>query len=85
MITVLNRKEVHVGHSVEKFNKARIILKNNNIDYIYKLLEQKSAYLFSSRRARQGTYGEDSNYSIEYYIYVHKKNYAKAMYLLKDL
>lgn len=85
MITVLNRKEVHVGHSVKKFNKARIILKNNNIDYKYKLVERKSAYLFSSRKARQGTYVENSNYSTEYYIYVHKKDYAKAMYLLKDM
>jgi hypothetical protein len=84
MIIFWNQREVFVGNSLQKFNEVRQILVANNIKYKHKLVNNNNTYLFSSRRARTGTYGENMDYSIMYYIYVHMNDYDNACAVLKN-
>ncbi|MFL0268072.1 hypothetical protein [Candidatus Clostridium radicumherbarum] len=84
MIMLWNQKEVFVGYSLQKFNEIRQILSANKIKYKYRLVNNSNDYLFSSRGARTGTFGENMNYSITYYVYVHKKDYENACAILKN-
>lgn len=77
MVAIWNQKEVYIGYSLQQFNEARRILSANNINYRHKLVNN-----ISSRRGRTGTFGENSNYSVTYYIYVHKKDYECACTVL---
>jgi hypothetical protein len=78
MIAFWNRKEVFVGFSLERFNEVRQALLVNRIEYEYRLVNHNSAYGFGSRRARTGTFGEKEEYSVTYYVYVHRKDYENA-------
>lgn len=83
MIMIWNQKEVFVGYSLQKFNEVRQMLSANKIDYKHRLVNNNKTNLFSSRRARTGTFGENMDYSITYYVYVHKKDYEKACAVLQ--
>jgi hypothetical protein len=78
MIAIWNQKEVFTGYSLQQFNEVRGILAANNINYKHKLVNN-----ISSRRGRTGTFGENLNYSVMYYIYVHKKDYQCACTVLR--
>ena len=83
MILMWNRKEVFVGHSLQRFNEARYTLSSNGIKYKYKVVDNTSpSYFGSSNRARTGTFGINMDYSKTYYIYVHKNDYNNASTLL---
>lgn len=81
MIMFWNRKEVYMGYSLNKFNEVREILTANKIKYAHKLVNNNKS--FSSTRARMGSFGEKQEYSITYYVYVHKEDYDKACIALK--
>jgi hypothetical protein len=85
MIMIWNQKEVFVGYSLQKFNEVRKMLAANNIEYKHRLVNNNNAYLFSSRRARTGNFGENMDYSITYYVYVHKDDYEYACEVLKNI
>jgi hypothetical protein len=78
MIMLWNQKEVFVGCSLQKFNEICQILLANKIQYKYRLVNNKR------RRSRTGTFGENMNYAVTYYIYVHKKNYEHICEILKS-
>ena len=48
MIGFWNRKEVYVGHSMNKFSNIRSILVANNISYTYKTINHNNSE-FSGR------------------------------------
>ena len=85
MIMIWNRKEVFTGYSIQKFDQARATLAANKIKYTYRVVNRDSAYLFGSRRARTGTFGENMEYSNTYYVYVHKSDYDNACAVLKSI
>jgi len=85
MIMIWNQKEVFLGYSLEKFNEVREILSANKIEYKYRIVNRNSAYLFASRRARTGTFGENPSYSSAYYIYLHKKDYEYACKVVREI
>ena len=73
MIAFWNRKEVFCGFSMQDFDKALDILSENRIKYAYRIVNYAS-----SRNNIIGQSGESSNCSAMYYIYVHKKDAARA-------
>lgn len=83
MLTVFNRHELAVLHKAEQQAMLRDILSQNSIKYKVKTLNRKSpsAINFDSR-ARTGTLMENLSAEYEYKIYVHKKDYEKALSLL---
>ena len=72
-----NRKEVYHGFSLKTQTEVREILKANHIKYDYRVIN-----LNYKGRVRIGDFGINRDFSLEYYIYVSKKDYEYASHLL---
>jgi hypothetical protein len=70
----LNRREVYHGFSLKEQAEVRSILKVNQVKYNYRIIN------FGSKT--RGNLGLNKKYELEYYIYVHKKDYDNALHLL---
>ena len=80
MITIFNRKEVYHGFSMQECYKVRELLLSNHIKYQVKTVD---SFRSSGRSASRGL-GINMDYAYEYYIYVHKKDYDQAGYILSQ-
>ena len=85
MIHIFNRRELVLTLSMDRQAEIRAILSANGIDYQLKTTNLQNAPLAGSQRARRGSFGIQSEHSYEYKIYVHKKDYEKAKYLMNNL
>ena len=83
MITIFTRKELLITLDMKHQANVRDILSANGIDYTVKVTNLQSASVIGSSRARVGTFGINQNYSYEYKIYVHKKDYEHALRLIR--
>ncbi len=72
-----NRREVYHGFSLKMQADVRDILKANHIKYDYRIIN-----LNNKGRVRSGNFGINRDFSLEYYIYVSKKDYEYASHLL---
>ncbi len=72
-----NRVEVYCGYSMGDFNQYRDILASGRIRYDYRLINRNQ-----SHRARFGSFFLNPKVETQYYLYVHKNDYEKAMFLL---
>lgn len=70
----LSRKEVYHGFSLREQAEVRSILKTSQVKYDYRIIH------FGSKD--RGNFGINKKYELEYYIYVHKKDYDNALQLL---
>jgi hypothetical protein len=70
---------------MQKFCEVRDILVANKIKYVYRVVNQHNANFFGSTCVRSGTFGEKTDCSHLYYIYVHKKDYHNACAVLHNL
>lgn len=75
MITILNRKELFITLDMKRQADIRNILSANNIEYTVKVKNL-------NRLSKAGSFGIDLDYSTEYKIFVHKKDYDKALHLI---
>ena len=83
MLTILNRRELLTTCSMEEQNRVRNILAQNHIDYRIKTVNPSARATFAgSGRSRTGSFGVDVNCAYQYYIYVHKDDYALAQSLI---
>ena len=80
MITIFNRKELTITMDMKRQLEIRTILSNHQIDYNVKVTDLQSASV--AGRARTGNLGIDRDWSYEYKIYVHKKDYDRAAALI---
>lgn len=89
MITVLNRESVYIGNDMRKFSLIRDILSRNGIDYTYKIsnpLNRVGALGGSTMRSMTGGLGYGgAPVSDTYEVFVHKKDYEKAKYVLNEM
>lgn len=85
MITVFNRKELIITMEMNRQAEVRNILSQNGIDYTVKTTNLQTAPLLGSRMGRTGSFGIKTDNSYEYKIYVHKKDFEKAVFLIKWL
>lgn len=84
MITIFNRKELLITFDINEQSKVKDILAANNIDYYTKVINQYTPYLSASRlHLNSKSPVQMLNYEYEHIIYVHKKDYEKAVYLIK--
>lgn len=83
MITVFNRKELIITMDMNRQTEVRNILSQNGIDYTVKTTNLQTAPFLGNTRGRTGSLGIKPDYSYEYKIYVHKKNFEKAAFLIK--
>lgn len=86
MITFLNRKEVLTTFSIGEQATARNILSEHKIPYVTRTVSMSggNSFWMGGQRASWGSIGENPDYAYQYYIYVHKKNYEEASYLLAE-
>jgi len=77
-----NRKEIYHGFSMKEFGDIRDKLSLGKFKYDYKVVDMNSSGVFSSNRARYGSFGLNNNFVKEYYLYVHKNSYDNAIYLI---
>lgn len=86
MICIFNRREVYFTYDMGKQAKVRDVLSANGIDYRVKVFNAGSSNNFGrSRRSRHGSFGTDANFTYQYKIYVHKRDYDKASYLVREV
>lgn len=79
MIALWNRKELYYGLYVDRFSNIRSILAQNGIKYDSRTVNRTSSRAPGSVRGLAGSFGENPKYSYEYYIYVHKNDFSKAV------
>jgi len=83
MLTLFNRRELLTTCSMEEQNRVRDILAKNHVEYQVKTINQTARSTFgSSARAHTGSFGINMDCAYRYYIYVHKKDYARAQSLI---
>ena len=83
MITIFNRKELLITMDMNQQSNVRNILSANGVDYTTKVTNLQSPSVFENKRGRYGSFGINQNYSYEYKIYVHKKDYDYALSLIR--
>ena len=83
MLTIFNRKELIVTMDIHRQAEIRDVLAQNDIDYTVKTKNLQNSGAFDSQRGRIGNMGINQDYSYEYKIYVHKKDYEAARELIK--
>ena len=79
MITIFTRKELLITFDTKRYADVRDILSANGIDYTIKVINLQNSSVFENKRDRYGSFGVNQNYSYEYKIYVHKKDYEYAL------
>ena len=82
MITVFNRKELIITMEMNRQAEVRDILSQNGFDYTVKTTNLQTAPILGGRRGHTGNLGINPAHSYEYKIYVHKKDYEKAVSLI---
>ena len=83
MITIFNRKELMITTDMKRQSDIRNILANNHINYVIKTTNLQNAPVAGANRGRTGSFGINQDYSYEYKIFVHKKDYGKAKLLIR--
>ena len=83
MLTIFNRKELIVTMDIHRQAEIRDVLAQNDIDYTVKTKNLQNSGVLDSQRGRIGNMGINQDYSYEYKIYVHKKDYEAARELIK--
>lgn len=83
MITIFNRKELIITMEMKRQSEVRDILSQNGIDYTVKTTNLQAAPVAGSHRGRTGNFGINQDYSYEYKIYVHKKDFERAESLIR--
>lgn len=83
MITIFARRELLVTMDADRQTNVCQILASNGIKYSVKVTNFQSPNVVGSSRARTGCFGINQNYSYEYKIFVHKKDYDNALQLIR--
>ena len=79
MIAIWNRKEVYMGYSMVECGEIRSILATNNIKYTYKVINR-----YAHGRGTRSSFGEKSEFSYMYYVYIHKKDYEWVYSVIRN-
>ena len=83
MLTIFNRRELLTTFSMEEQSRVRDILTQNGIGYRIRTVNPSArSTIGASGRSRTGSFGVDMDCAYQYYIYVHRKDLARARALL---
>lgn len=78
-MNIFNRKELFMTMDLQKFNTVTGIINNAEIPYRFKIVNAVGI-----RPGRIGAFGTNTSQMLQYYIYVHKKDYDKARELIRN-
>lgn len=85
MLNIFNRRELMVTMDMKRQGEVRNILASNGIEYDIKVTNLESPAMMGNPRARTGSMGINQKQTYEYKIYVHKKDYDEAEWLISAL
>lgn len=85
MITIFNRRELIVTHSMKEQGEIREILVENNIKYTMTTRNRNSSSLLGGTRQITGSLGQNMEMVYEYTFFVHKKDYEEAVARLQRI
>ena len=80
MLTMFNRRELHMTYDMSDRVRVCDILRANGIDYRLKTTNTTSSAMGGRRGGN--TFGVNMDYAYEYKIYVHKNDYDRALLLI---
>ena len=80
----INRVEIYNGFSLKEFSELRNSLAVAGIKYDYRLIDRNKSGIYGQNGRTFGTMGLDPKFTIQYYLYVHKKDYDHAMFLTSN-
>ena len=85
MITVFNRKELLITHSLQRHDRVCTLLEEHSIDYQVKVVNRTSPSPFAAgSRAHTGSLGMDQSAVYEYKIFVERSRHEQAQALLRN-
>ncbi len=79
MITIFNRQELIFTQSMQVQGEVRMLLVQNKIPYKIKTINRSG---HGRARGGMGTAGRNPDLMYEYHIYVHQKDYEKALNII---
>ena len=80
---LFSKEDVYIGYSIEELSKVREILEKDSIKYTYKVVNRSGQLSRrGTRRGSFGSYGLNMDYTKQYAVYVHRKDFEKAKYLV---
>ncbi|MGE9943093.1 hypothetical protein ACQRBH_16180 [Bariatricus sp. SGI.161] len=82
MLTIFNRQELVITMDMKRQADVCKILSQNEIKYTVKTTNLLSYTAIGSCIGRTGSFRIQRDYSYEYKIYVHKKDYERAKWLI---
>lgn len=85
MILPWNRKELLLTRSMSDQARIREILAANEIDYVIKVRIGHVQALPTKQWALFGRLGENQDASCEYQIFISKKDYERAQWLIRTI
>lgn len=83
MLTIFNRKELLITMDMKRQADVRELLSKNGIHYSITTINLQSPTASAYGRGHTGSFGISPEHSYEYKIYVHKKDYDRAKYLIR--
>lgn len=87
MIHLFNSESIYIGRDVKQFNDIRTRLEAERIKYKYKVKNRSADWAGIGQgtiRGRTGSIGVPTETMYEYEILVHKKDYDKAVWLIRQ-
>jgi hypothetical protein len=83
---LFNKESVYIGYSIEELSKVRDTLEKEGIKHSYKVVNRSGQWLGrGTRRGEFGSFGMNMNYEKQYAVYVHRKDFEKAKYLVNSV
>jgi hypothetical protein len=79
-----HRVEIYSGFSLKDFSELRNSLAVAGIHYDYRIVDRNRAGIYGRSGRSFGTMGLDPKFTIQYYLYVHHKDYEHAMFLTSN-
>ena len=83
LIHLFNRKELLLSYDLRQVSEIREILRANRIDYYVKASYPRSPFSTPAGRTRAPYFGPVRQQE-RYTVYVHKADYDRALYLLRE-
>ena len=80
MITIFNRKEIYNGFSLQAQSEVRRLLAQNGIDYTFKT----NPSALGGNSGGNAPVGMDAGETVRCTIYVHKRDYERASFLIRQ-
>ena len=82
---LFNKESVYIGYSIEELSKVRDTLEKEGIKHSYKVVNRSGQWSGQgTRRGKFGSFGMNMNYEKQYAVYVHRKDFEKAKYLVNS-